>query len=178
MYFKGLILALLIGISQSVQSQQTNSPELNKSLELNESLEPSNSLELKNSPEPENSPELYAKQTTNTELIATNARAGQLSLQPNQCVALRKNRDCFATIEMLWSATEKGNYCLVTRSPKRALACWSNAEQGTFVYQFASRNTIEFILIEQNSKQVLSQSKVEVSWLYNSTNKRRRWRLF
>ena len=154
MYFKGLILALLIGISQSVQSQQTNSPEL------------------------KNSPELNAEQATNTKLTATNARVGQLSLQPNQCVALRKNRDCFATIEMLWSATEKGNYCLVTRSPKRALACWSNAEQGTFVYQFASRNTIEFILIEQNSKQVLSQSKVEVSWLYNSTNKRRRWRLF
>jgi len=102
-----------------------------------------------------------------------------LNLQPNKCVALHKGRTCYAKIKINWHVLEHGNFCLHKNSQTNTeLACWSNKKQATLEYEFASQSSAEFVLKEKNSGKVVASSKINVSWLYNSSNKRRRWRLF
>lgn len=102
-----------------------------------------------------------------------------LSLQPNKCVALHKGRQCFAKINIKWHVLEQGDFCLhQTTEPQKELACWSNKKQAKLEYEFASQSNTEFVLKERSSGKVIARSEINVSWLYNSSNKRRRWRLF
>ena len=101
-----------------------------------------------------------------------------LKLVPNKCVALRKGRECFATIKVKWHASQSDKYCLRRLSDKQQLNCWSASTAGKFSYVFSSSTDEQLELVRAKDDRVLAVSKIRVSWVYNSNKRRKRWRVF
>lgn len=107
--------------------------------------------------------------------------ASQLKVQPNKCVALNQGRECFMQVIINWRQQRKGHYCLfLIKEDEQAnlIKCWTNAQQGQYEFEFASTTNIQFLLADSNGQQNFASSLVEVSWLYKSNSRKRRWRLF
>lgn len=73
-------------------------------------------------------------------LIATLKALGQdidtivpevlLIIKPNICVAQRGQKTCTSSMDINWSSSIKGAYCLHSNHSSGALLCWSNAAMG------------------------------------------------
>ena len=101
-----------------------------------------------------------------------------LKLVPNKCIALRKGRECFATIKVNWQASLNDKYCLRRLSDKQQINCWVAAKDGSFLYVFSSNSDESLELVRARDDYVLAVSKIKVSWVYNSNKRRTRWRIF
>ena len=97
---------------------------------------------------------------------------------PNKCVALRKGRECFATIKVKWKSQLKSQYCLRRQSDNLEINCWENHSEGDFFYVFSSSEDEQLVLVRTADKRVMGTSKIKVSWVYNSKKRRSRWRVF
>ncbi len=102
----------------------------------------------------------------------------QLQVKPEKCVALREGRDCLAQLTFQWFAPTQGNYCLVEQDSFAVLRCWENSQQGQYQFKFEGQQTTQYNLVLQGDRQPMVSTQVEVSWVYQTKNKKRRWRLF
>lgn len=101
-----------------------------------------------------------------------------LVLKPNKCVALRKGRKCFATVEVRWQVQTKGDYCLRRQHDQMVINCWQDQAHGDFSYVFGSENKEQLELVEQSHQRIVSTAFIQVSWVYKSKRKKSRWRIF
>ncbi|WP_394192090.1 DUF3019 domain-containing protein [Pseudoalteromonas atlantica] len=97
---------------------------------------------------------------------------------PDTCVALREGRNCYADIEINWQRPEIGNYCLRDATSKHIMQCWLRQKSGQFHYAFDSVETIAFELINSDSGKIIAKTHVQLQWVYQNRQKKRRWRLF
>ncbi|MGB0496600.1 MAG: DUF3019 domain-containing protein [Kangiellaceae bacterium] len=117
----------------------------------------------------------------NAEEVDFNIKTGaieSLNLVPSKCVALRKGRECFATIKITWQVSLEDNYCLRRAVDKLQINCWIGTNKGAFSYIFRSNIDERIELIRTKDSHVIAVSKVKVSWVYNSNKRRKRWRIF
>jgi hypothetical protein len=98
--------------------------------------------------------------------------------KPKKCVALRKGRECLADITFSWKTLTLGDYCLLDQQGQKIIQCWQESTSGHHQLSFSSEKSLHFLLIEKLTKKVVMESKVEVSWVYKTKHKKRRWRLF
>lgn len=111
-------------------------------------------------------------------VTSTVAQQSELQLSPNKCIALRKGRECFASIEIKWFTTITGDYCLRREIDNMIINCWSGQTQGEFLYFFRSAEKENLQLVVKGTQRVVSQAQVKVSWVYKSRRKKGRWRIF
>jgi hypothetical protein len=105
------------------------------------------------------------------------AKAAELVVTPNKCVALRKGQTCYQKLSFVFATNAKGNYCLVSGSNREPLQCWNAVSDGTFTYSHAAESAVEFSLINAQRVAVASTT-VNIAWVYKKSRKRSRWRLF
>ncbi|MFO6423590.1 DUF3019 domain-containing protein [Motilimonas sp. KMU-193] len=101
-----------------------------------------------------------------------------LHVKPEKCVALREGRDCLAELTFQWHAKVPGDYCLVEQDSFEVLRCWEQSTQGEYQFKFTGQQTTQYNLVEKGQRHILVSTQVEVSWVYKTKNKKRRWRLF
>ncbi len=101
-----------------------------------------------------------------------------LYFSPNKCIALRKGRKCYATIEIKWKARIKNDYCLRRKKDEQLIRCWQARNQGTYHYNFQSSTTEEIELIIKSSGMLVARESIQVIWIYKSRKRKRRWRIF
>lgn len=116
--------------------------------------------------------------------LATHSTASELpapaklEFKPNKCVALHKSRQCFARVKVRWQSSSPGHYCLFNLESEQQVACWKSKDSAIFQYEFESADSVNYELRNMVSGRSIASASISVSWLYNSSNKRRRWRLF
>ena len=104
--------------------------------------------------------------------------ANMLMAKPEKCVALREGRQCLAEVAFRWKTQGKGNYCLLEQSELAVLHCWDQASSGQHTLAFSKQKTTRFVLVVKGTTQAVATTDVEVSWVYKTKHKKRRWRLF
>ncbi len=97
---------------------------------------------------------------------------------PNTCVALREGRPCYSKVELIWQASVPGNLCIRKAGAQQALSCWQQANQGRYLYDFASSENESFELFSRDNAKVLALTQIQVQWVYTTKKNKRRWRLF
>ena len=112
------------------------------------------------------------------EVSLAEVKPANLQLSPNKCVALRKGRECFASIEVKWTTVQAGNYCLRRQADNLMINCWFGQKKGEFLYVFRAAEKESLQLILKDSQRVISQAEVKVSWVYKSKRSKGRWRVF
>ena len=114
-------------------------------------------------------------------LLASDERANDtpsLIALPDTCVALRKGRNCYADIELNWQQESIGNYCLRDATSKHIMQCWLKQDNGKLNYAFDSVESISFELINSDTGKIIAVTQVQLQWVYQNRQKKRRWRLF
>ncbi|MDN3378123.1 MULTISPECIES: DUF3019 domain-containing protein [unclassified Pseudoalteromonas] len=106
------------------------------------------------------------------------AQENNLLAVPDTCVALREGRNCYADIALNWQQPEVGNYCLRDATSKHIMQCWLRQQSGQFNYAFDSVETIAFELINSDNGKIIATTQVQLQWVYQNRQKKRRWRLF
>ncbi|MEM5549715.1 DUF3019 domain-containing protein [Pseudoalteromonas sp. NEC-BIFX-2020_002] len=97
---------------------------------------------------------------------------------PDTCVALREGRKCYADVELNWQHSTLGNYCLRDATSKHIMQCWLRQSNGKFNYAFDSIESISFELINSDTGKIIASAQVQLQWVYQNRQKKRRWRLF
>ena len=97
---------------------------------------------------------------------------------PDTCVALREGRNCYADIELNWQQDSIGNYCLRDATSKHIMQCWLRQKSGQLNYAFDSVESISFELINSDTGKTIAATQVQLQWVYQNRQKKRRWRLF
>lgn len=109
---------------------------------------------------------------------------------PSNCVALRQGRKCFTKVALTWQVAEVGNFCIYQHSDKlkqsKVIQCWQNSLGNFTEFEFQSNEKVVYQLVsikDSPFKQgihetVIAHTSVEVSWVHNSSPRKRRWRLF
>lgn len=116
-----------------------------------------------------------AKTTAQTE---TTQIADPFTALPDTCVALREGRNCYADIELNWQLNQVGNYCIRHSESKHIMQCWLKQSTGSMLYQFNNATSESFELINSDNGKVIASAQVQLQWVYESRQKKRRWRLF
>jgi hypothetical protein len=104
-----------------------------------------------------------------------------LNAQPNKCVALNQGRECFANILINWRLENADNYCLMIRQLDEKLTelkCWQQTSSGQLSYEFQSVRGLQFLLTRSSDNETVASASIQVSWLYQASARKRRWRLF
>lgn len=104
-----------------------------------------------------------------------------LNAQPNKCVALNQGRECFANVLINWRLKQANDYCLRVKHDDGKLSelkCWQQTNSGQLSYAFQSAKGLQFILTRRTSDKPIASASIQVSWLYQSSTRKRRWRLF
>lgn len=109
---------------------------------------------------------------------AEQIKTTEFSAVPDTCVALREGRNCYADIAINWQQPRIGNYCLRDATSKHIMQCWLSQQSGHFNYAFASAETIAFELINSDNGKIIATAQVQLQWVYQNRQKKRRWRLF
>ena len=106
------------------------------------------------------------------------AQDSALIALPDTCVALREGRNCYADIELTWQQDSIGNYCLRDATSKHIMQCWLRQKSGQLNYAFDSVESIAFELINSDTGKTIAATQVQLQWVYQNRQKKRRWRLF
>jgi hypothetical protein len=101
-----------------------------------------------------------------------------ISAQPARCITLNQGRKCFATVTLNWQTPQIGDYCVYAQAQKKLIHCWKSSRQDSTIFEFESSENIHYQLISSESKQVIAETAVEVSWVHKASPRKRRWRLF
>lgn len=112
---------------------------------------------------------------------ANDAEVGavQLQLKPNRCVALHQGQVCYQSIQLSWSASQPGNYCLYQQYSESPVYCWQGVAAGQYLYEFASDASVQLQLIDVQTKTPVATATLEVAWVYKANTRRKtHWRLF
>ncbi|MCE2594471.1 DUF3019 domain-containing protein [Motilimonas cestriensis] len=101
-----------------------------------------------------------------------------ISVKPEKCVALREGRQCLADVAFDWQTAVVGDYCLVEKEALTVVRCWQGTSSGRYRLAFSKQQTTQFLLVVKDTNRVVLETEVEVSWVYKTKHKKRRWRLF
>lgn len=107
----------------------------------------------------------------------------EMIVQPNKCVALTQGRRCYAQVNITWQSEIPTTVCLIESNTSLKLNCWEQKRQGQFTYEMASAEDVTLSLMPLDSSPaeeplVITSATIEVSWLYEGSARKRRWRLF
>ena len=106
------------------------------------------------------------------------SEGNRISVLPNTCVSLHKDRKCFAKTIITWHAERVGKYCIAIKANVTHKKCWKDVRQGEFIYEMASKESVVITLFSSSEDLILAKTAIEVSWLYTGDSRKRRWRLF
>lgn len=115
---------------------------------------------------------LYA----NVEFTAANNNF--LKITPNNCVSISKGRNCFADLEISWELRSPTNVCLYELGVKKPMQCWTKALKGKYSFSFVAKVDTEYLLVDSSIGEVLINEVMFVTWVYQESRKKRRWRVF
>ena len=101
-----------------------------------------------------------------------------LKVSPQKCVALKQGNICYQDIGIKWQSPEIGHYCLYLETRNEPLKCWENADSGQFSFEFSESDSSRISLRNENSNELLGESRIEVKWVYKSKRKSTSWRVF
>ncbi|MCJ8318466.1 MAG: DUF3019 domain-containing protein [Colwellia sp.] len=102
-----------------------------------------------------------------------------LTVSPEQCVAMQQGQNCYVAIELNWRAELAGNYCLYSSSEQQPLQCWNNRDNGKVKKDFTTKTNLIFFLKKQDGQQNIATAKVKMSWVHKKKGKpRKSWRMF
>jgi len=107
------------------------------------------------------------------------ARAVALHAHPHTCVAMRRGNVCYQDVELVWTGTGPGAFCLHRAATDEALACWRDRERERHVHRYASESSERYELRREGAATALATATVGTAWVYR--NRRRvlsGWRLF
>lgn len=105
-------------------------------------------------------------------------KVSSLTAQPDQCVALRQGRDCFASVQLQWQAPIKQTVCLFKEGQEKKIKCWEAHDHGNIIIEFESKESMNYQLRTLSNNKVIAQTQIKVSWFHKSSARKRRWRLF
>lgn len=104
--------------------------------------------------------------------------AASLLLTPARCVALHQGQTCYQQVQISWSTSLAGNYCLYQQDQVLPLRCWQGQTQGNVEYEFAGE-TSQQLQLRDAEKILIAESTLEVAWVYKASSRRKtHWRLF
>lgn len=104
-------------------------------------------------------------------------QAAALQAKPQKCVTLNEGRTCFASITFTWQTHLPAELCLIEKSSNKLIQCFKKNADARFIFEFESHKTISYQLVNEQ-KNVLAETKIEVNWVYESSPRKRRWRVF
>ena len=102
-----------------------------------------------------------------------------LSSKPTKCISLNAGLICYQKIQMQWQAPVIDDYCLIQLSSNRPLKCWTQQTKGQFKFEFADKQSQEYVLRRQAENVDLANTHIDVKWVYKSKYRDRlRWKVF
>lgn len=103
----------------------------------------------------------------------------ELLIKPTRCIALHQGQTCYQKLTIRWRTSISGDYCLYQKGKDQAIFCWQPAAEGSLVYEFSSDTTQTLQLINMKNRQAISETAIQVAWVYNANTRRKtHWRLF
>lgn len=123
---------------------------------------------------------VIAQENKHSIKLLENAQTNDIvfSAKPGNCVALHQGRTCYATVAIQWQTPVKGDFCLYQKTTNKVLQCWQNSQGNQIQFEFESNVKREYQLIAKETKRIIAETSVNVSWVHKATPKKRRWRLF
>ena len=119
------------------------------------------------------SPTLFA-----AELPAEKSPTASLVLTPARCVALHQGQVCYQRVQISWSSSAAGSFCLYQQDQTEPLHCWQDQSEATLDFEFAA-DTSQLFQLRNVDQQILAETALEVAWIYKaSTRRKTHWRLF
>lgn len=107
-----------------------------------------------------------------------NAISASLLLTPARCVALHQGQMCYQRVQISWSSSKTGNYCVYQQEREKALHCWQQQSEATLEIEFAADRS-SLVQLKNDQQQVVAEATFEVAWVYNANTRRKtHWRLF
>jgi len=82
--------------------------------------------------------------------VLSHAQDKKLSITPSKCVALKKGQICYQSIRIRYKSLEAGNVCLIVSNQPEPLQCWIDIDNIDYRYRFASREGLEFKIVDSN----------------------------
>lgn len=102
-----------------------------------------------------------------------------LSVNPQQCVAMKQGTPCFTTVEVRWHLPQSGHYCLHSSQQQQALRCWKNQAQGHTELEIKAIDNVTFSVRRIDDSKVLVSGFIKLAWVYKKKGRpRTSWRLF
>lgn len=122
---------------------------------------------------------LVANQRADAADLPSNTRiSASLLLTPARCVALHQGQVCYQHVQISWSSSAVGNYCVYQQERAAPLQCWQQQSEATLEFEYASDRSSVFQL-KHAEEQVVAESTLEVAWVYKTNTRRKtHWRLF
>ncbi|PUA28558.1 MAG: hypothetical protein B0W54_19170 [Cellvibrio sp. 79] len=114
----------------------------------------------------------------NETTATTNPVSASLLLTPARCVALHQGQICYQRVQISWSSSAVGNYCVYMEEQAQPLHCWQEQTQGTLVFEFASDSS-RLLQLKNAQQNIVAEASMEVAWVYKANTRRKtHWRLF
>jgi hypothetical protein len=111
--------------------------------------------------------------------LSESASAAELTLSPNQCVAVNQGSKCFVNVQITWHMPKPDDYCLFSSQQDSPLQCWRNSNQGKFEQEFVSDKNITFYLKQKLVDNPLLKSELKIVWVYKKNSRSpSSWRMF
>ncbi|KIO38285.1 DUF3019 domain-containing protein [Shewanella sp. cp20] len=103
----------------------------------------------------------------------------ELTVSPEQCVALHKGQTCYQNVLFKWQTPDVGRYCLTESKSHQKIICWDGQAMKQYQYDFEGISTTLYSLIRLDSEEPLAEIKVVVTWVYKAPKQSQSgWRLF
>lgn len=100
-----------------------------------------------------------------------------LKAKPQKCVTLNEGRTCFANVSFTWQTNLPEELCLIQKAPQKIIRCFKKSNLSSVKFEFESNKTMTYQLLNKQNN-VLAETKIEVNWVYESSPRKRRWRVF
>jgi hypothetical protein len=101
-----------------------------------------------------------------------------LDIKPQTCVSVHQGQTCYVQLIIHWQAGQSGEYCLFSSDQVEALRCWQQTQQGNFVQDIATAESLHFTL-KKGQAVTIAEAELKVSWVYTKKQKSSlSWRLF
>jgi len=100
-----------------------------------------------------------------------------LNVKPSSCITTREGRECFTDVVFKWQLKKVQDVCLINKNTGKTIRCWQQAQSGRIKVEFRSDKNVIFQLVGDNN-QIINETSVDISWVYKSSPRKRRWRIF
>ena len=112
---------------------------------------------------------------------ATNDPAASLRVQPRLCVMTAADEVCVMQLQVVWTTVVERNVCLHLPDQQQTLPCWQAQQAGEFSLTIARAENVSVQLLDEQTREVLSEVEIPVIQRdLRDTRRRRRhaWSIF